>query len=190
MPSTEGYRGMNYKQRYEGVKRVYLDQDTGNVSDIRITEHQIRFDSKSEFRFYLLLKHYFDSERFYIHIHPSLHIGCDVWEIDFSVKACENDYDAQVVLANIINSVHSTQYRVLREIFFEYKGFQDDGFLHHMNHVAVNAPLFGNTIVLVSSNSTAFGCWDSIRKKFYCHPIASTYIIEEILKRELGDSLL
>lgn len=173
---------MGYKEKYKDVKRVYCDLETGMVSNARVTRFQTRFDSTSEYKCYLLLRDYFPANRFVVNVHPTIQMGFHPWEIDFSVSTTEHDYDAQVILASIVNTLHGTQYKVLREVFFEYKGLQDDNFIRQMTNIAKNAPLFGNSIILLSDKCSAFGCWDSTRKKFYCHPIASMYIIEEIFK--------
>ncbi|MEJ1930341.1 hypothetical protein WDZ92_08660 [Nostoc sp. NIES-2111] len=170
------------KQKYTNVKRVYYDIETGQQSSERLTKHQTCFDSLSEFRIYKLLCEYFQSDRFDIVVHPTVRIANTDWRIDFAIEAKLEDWNAQLTLANIINSLHNTNYTTFQRIYVEFKGLQDDNFIRQMKNVAINSPLFGNTVILVSDKSSAFGCWDSVRKRFYCHPIVATSLFEDVLK--------
>lgn len=176
---------MAYKEKYQGVKPVYHNRITGHTSYTRIEKEQTCFDSTSEFKLYLLLEEYLPQDRFLIECHPVLNVGTTSWNIDFRVSVDDNDFDGKTTLANIINAIHYTDYRSLSQIFLEYKGLQDDNFIKKMSSIAYTAPLFTKSIILVSSKVGAFGCYDETKCKFYCHPIASTSILESIFQRHI-----
>lgn len=172
----------NKHRTFGNVKKVYLDLETGQESTERLSKHQTCFDSLSEYRTYKLLSSYFPSERYQILVHPKVMVGGQTWKIDFSINAKEGDYHAKKVLASIVNTLHGTDYASLTTLFVEFKGVQDDNFLRQMRNIAINSPLFSQTILLIADKSTAFGCWDTTRKRFYTHPIIATSLFEDVLK--------
>lgn len=174
---------MGYREKYQGVKPVYHNRATGYTTYTRVEREQTCFDSTSEFKLYLLLEEYLPGDRFVIECHPTLNVGETSWNIDFRVSVNNDDFDGKATLANIINAIQYTDYRSLSQIFIEYKGLQDDNFIKKMSSIACTAPLFTKSIILVSSKIGAFGCYDEKRHKFYCHPIASTHILESIFQR-------
>ncbi|MBW4678400.1 MAG: hypothetical protein KME52_31810 [Desmonostoc geniculatum HA4340-LM1] len=177
---------MTYQQqKYQSVKRVYHDRQTGLTTYDRIDKHQTRFDSISEFKTYILLEEHFSANHFQIEVHPTLAIGESEWQIDFSVTAHKGDTGACILLAEIVNSTNGTHHTAIDKIFVEYKGFQDKNFVRKMSNVVTSAPNFSKSIILVSEYDSAFGCYDKNRKRFHCHPVLSMPLFKSILESVL-----
>ncbi|MEH1821928.1 MAG: hypothetical protein V7L31_23085 [Nostoc sp.] len=170
------------QQKYSGVKRVYHNISTGLTTYERIDRHQTKFDSTSEFKTFILLEECLCGDDFEIEVHPVLSVDGTEWEIDFGISANKDSPIASRQLAAIVNSVNGTEYLELSRIFVEYKGFQDKNFITKMTNVVVNAPMFSRTIILVSEHVGAFGCYNSVRERFHCHPVTSIGILERILR--------
>lgn len=176
---------MYKQQKYSGVKPVYHNRETGLTTYERIDRHQTCFDSTAEFKAYILLEESFDSKIFHVDVHPEITVNGSKWKVDFAITANESNKIARPLLAKIINTVQSTQHLELSKIYVEYKGFQDKNFIQKMTNVAIEAPIFAKSVILVSEHNSAFGCYDNIRQRFYCHPIVSMALLKGILEKTL-----
>lgn len=173
---------MRTKQKYINVKRVFYDRITGERSETRTTKQQTCFDSTAEFHCYQMISRYFKAPMFDIDVHNTLSLGAIDWKLDFQITARRNQPLASAILAELVNTFHDTNHTSLGQIFIEYKGMQDDNFLDKMSLLSTTTPMFTKTIILVSDHTTAFGCYDSKRNRFYCHPIVSSHILEQQLQ--------
>lgn len=177
---------MKTKPHYTHVHPVYFDLQTGERSEKRISKSQTCFDSTSEFLCYKMISKYFNKSLFDIDVHNSLDFGSIKWRIDFQVTARREQPLANAVLAELVNTFHETQHSALTQIFIEYKGVQDDNFIKKMSSLATLTPMFSKTILLVSAENAAFGCYDASRKRFYIHPIISINVLENTLQDITG----
>ncbi|MEH2140127.1 MAG: hypothetical protein V7K42_26350 [Nostoc sp.] len=120
---------------------------------------------------------------FDISVHSTLDFGSVKWSIDFQVTARREQPIANAILAELVNTFHDTTHTSLAQIFIEYKGVQDNNFIAKMSELSSITPMFAKTIILVSDHNTAFGCYDNNRKRFYCHPIVSSNLLESTLRQ-------
>lgn len=173
------------RPHYHGVKPVFVCPITGSTSDKREEKGQICFDSTAEYHLYMVLKQFL-TPGFLIDIHPTLITRSLKWRIDFRLTACPEYRESRYLLASLVNSINGTNYTALNEAYVEYKGLQDANFIKKFSSLAIATPMFTKTIILVSGNDTAFGCYDTTRNAYYCQPIAGISSFKQTLLLLLG----
>jgi hypothetical protein len=174
---------VSYKPKYENVKPIYMFPSTGAITNSREAKEQVRFDSTSEYRLYLQLLELFPSTKFNVEHHVSLSWAEERWKLDFRVSARHGCTSSQGKLAYIANSINGTCYEMLTQLYIEYKGVQDDNFQRKMGHLLDKMPMLSGTIILVSSETTAFGAYSEKQGRILTHPIASVGVLNHVVKR-------
>ena len=147
---------MSFTQKYTLAKPVWFNVHTNETSEEKF-QGATYFPSTAEFNLYrrlLSLTSHLDID---IQPHSSLTFAETSWKLDFLLKSKPEDKRAQIILAKLANTANNSQFDALSQVYVEYKGLQDSNFQDKMGKLMSFSPITAKTIILVSSETAAFG---------------------------------
>jgi hypothetical protein len=165
---------MYNSQRYEGVKPVYFNPYTLEVSSEKI-DNAMYFASTSEYHLYRRLCSYFAHLDVNIEHQSQLLFGESRWRVDFKLTTDTSNAMLCKQFAKLCNLINGSQFESLNTLYIEYKGLQDANFLGKMGDLMSHHPTLAKTIILISQKTSAFGCKHKNKDivGFLCKPIVS-----------------
>jgi len=121
-----------------------------------VYQDDIYFGSISENKLYNVLLEYRDNYLLGVH-HPltiSTNLGYK-WKVDFTLRP--NSYAAMESLRKLLYICNEEIVEgYIEEVYIEYKGWNDQNFLNHMQHIRDYNPDILSKLVLVSDKPSAF----------------------------------